>query len=47
MGLNVYVGTLTRYYAGEWELVTQTAAREAGLSFEVVRKQFGTPTKSA
>jgi hypothetical protein len=26
MGLDIYVGTLTRYYAGEWETAVHTAA---------------------
>jgi hypothetical protein len=30
MPLNIYVGTLTRYYAGDWETVIQKQAREAG-----------------
>ncbi len=37
MGLDVYVGPFTRYLAGDWELATQTAAREMGLELEVVR----------
>lgn len=37
MGLDVYVGSFTRYLAGDWELATQTAAREMGLKLEVVR----------
>lgn len=38
MGLDVYVGSFTRYYAGEWEVVTAQAARELGAKFEVVRR---------
>ena len=38
MGLDVYVGSFTRYYAGGWELVTAQAARELGAKFEVIRK---------
>ncbi|SKA24322.1 hypothetical protein SAMN02745126_04392 [Enhydrobacter aerosaccus] len=30
MALDVYVGSLTRYYAGEWENVAEKAARERG-----------------
>lgn len=30
MALDVYVGPLTRYYAGEWENVAERAARERG-----------------
>jgi hypothetical protein len=39
VGLDLYVGTLTRYLVGDWELVTEKAAREAGLAFELVRTQ--------
>ncbi len=38
MGLDVYVGTLTRYYSGDWELITQRVGRELGLTVEVVRQ---------
>jgi hypothetical protein len=37
MGLDVYVGSFTRCYAGDSELVTQTAARELGLALQVSR----------
>ena len=37
MGLDVYVGSLTRYYAGDWETIIQQAAREQGLEFQVIR----------
>jgi hypothetical protein len=37
MGLDVYVGSLTRYYRGDWETVVQRYARERGLKFQVVR----------
>ena len=30
MALHIYVGSLTRYYAGAWETVIQKQAREAG-----------------
>jgi hypothetical protein len=39
VGLDVYVGTLTRYLVGDWELVTQRFAREVGLTLEVVRSE--------
>jgi hypothetical protein len=39
MGLDVYVGSLTRYYAGDWELIAQQAARETGVPLQVVRAQ--------
>jgi hypothetical protein len=38
MGLDIYCGSLTRYIAGDWELVTQKAAREQGVAFKLVRK---------
>ncbi len=39
MGLDVYVGSLTRYYLQDWESVVQRAAREAGTPIEVVRPE--------
>jgi hypothetical protein len=36
--LDVYVGSLTRYYAGDWELIAQQAAKELGLPIEVIRQ---------
>lgn len=39
MGLDVYVGTLTRYLVGDWELMAETAARELGIPFEVARAE--------
>jgi len=39
MGLDVYVGSLTRYYAGDWELIAQQAARDIGVPLRVVRAQ--------
>lgn len=38
MGLDVYVGTFTRYYAGDWEPVTAQAARDLGAKFQVIRR---------
>lgn len=38
MGLDIYVGSFTRYYAGNWELVAARVARELGATFEVVRQ---------
>ncbi len=38
MGLDVYVGSLTRYYAGDWELMAQKAAKEMGLDLQVIRR---------
>jgi hypothetical protein len=37
MGLDVYVGTLTRYYSGEWETIIQQTAHEAGYTVKIVR----------
>src|SRR4051812_3642430 len=38
MGLDIYVGTLTRYYAGQWETIVQQAGREQGFSVELRRQ---------
>ncbi len=35
MALDVYVGSLTRYYAGEWENTSESAARERGTPFRI------------
>jgi hypothetical protein len=43
MGLDVYVGSLTRYYAGDWELIAQQAAREMGVPLRIVRSQNDPP----
>jgi hypothetical protein len=37
MALDVYVGSLTRYYAGEWENIAEKAARERGASVQARR----------
>jgi len=37
MGLDIYVGTLTRYYSGQWETIAAQTAREQGWSFKTVR----------
>jgi hypothetical protein len=39
MGLDVYVGTLTRYYSRDWETAVQRAARESGLKIEIARER--------
>ena len=36
MGLDVYVGTLTRYYSGQWETAVQAMGKEPGKSITVV-----------
>ena len=37
MALDLYVGTLTRYYLGDWENIGQQWAREHGMPYQVVR----------
>lgn len=37
MGLDVYVGSLTRYFSGEWETVVQRYGREQGIPVQIVR----------
>jgi len=37
MGLDVYVGPLTRYYSFEWETIIQRAGREQGLEVRIAR----------
>jgi hypothetical protein len=37
MGLDVYVGSLTRYYAGDWETIVQQAGREQGFEVRIER----------
>ena len=39
MGLDVYVGTLTRYVVGDWELITETVGRELGIPVRVERAE--------
>ncbi len=37
MGLDVYVGSLTRYTVGEWLTIVQQAGPDAGLQVQIVR----------
>ena len=37
MGLDIYVGSLTRYYAGDWQTVVQQAGQEMGMAVEIIR----------
>ncbi|MBI3272637.1 MAG: hypothetical protein HYZ53_26850 [Planctomycetes bacterium] len=37
MGLDVYVGSLTRYYAGDWKTIVQQAGERAGFKVVVAR----------
>ena len=39
MGLDIYVGSFTRYYAGDWETVLQQAARETGVEVQIVGRE--------
>lgn len=45
MGLDIYVGSLTRYYRGNWETVCAQAAREQGMDFHVIRTNPGPPER--
>jgi len=38
VGLDVYVGPFSRYYAGDWETIVQQLGREGGLHVEIVRR---------
>ena len=35
MGLDIYVGTLTRYYSGNWKLINQIIAEQEGMTFSI------------
>jgi len=37
MGLDIYVGTLTRYYAGDWQTIVRQSAEGMGMEVQVVR----------
>lgn len=43
MGLDIYVGPLSRYYTGDWETIIQRYARENGMQVQVVRPAERTP----
>jgi len=45
MGLDIYVGSLTRYYCGDWETVIAQAAREQGIGFKLIRSNPEPPDK--
>ena len=40
MGLDVYAGTLIRYYMNNWKTVIQQFAEDNGLKYETIRKLF-------
>ena len=37
MSLDVYVGPLTRYYAGDWETIVQQVAKQSGIPVKIMR----------
>lgn len=39
MGLDIYAGTLTRYYTHNWKTVTQQFAEANGMQFQTIRVQ--------
>ncbi len=43
MALDVYVGPLTRYYAGEWENLSEQTARDRASPFRIGRRGTGDP----
>ncbi len=43
MGLDVYVGPLSRYYSGAWETIVQQAGREQGIPVQIVRSNEPPP----
>lgn len=45
MGLDIYVGSFTRYYSGDWETVVARTAREQGVGFRVIRSNPDPPDK--
>lgn len=38
MGLDIYVGTLTRYYSGNWKTIVQQYAEQTGTTVQIVRQ---------
>ncbi len=39
MGLDIYAGTLTRYYAHNWKTVSQQFVEDNGMNFQTIRAQ--------
>ncbi len=37
MGLDLYVGQLTRYHVGDWKTIIQQSSREQGMKCEIIR----------
>jgi hypothetical protein len=46
MALDVYVGSLTRYYTGDWENVVERAARERGVQYRAERQGHAADAES-
>ena len=44
MGLDVFVGPLSRYYTGDWETVVQQMGRQTGMPITVIRPKAATPS---
>ena len=44
MGLDIYVGSLSRYYLGAWETIVQQAARQQGFNVRVIRPAAPKPS---
>jgi hypothetical protein len=44
MGLDIYVGSLIRYYTGNWETIIQQYGRETGMEIQVHRPPPPTPS---
>lgn len=47
MGLDIYAGTLTRYYTHNWKTVTQLFAEANGMNFQTIRPQQAEEEPSA
>ena len=47
MGLDIYAGTLTRYYSRNWKSATQKWAEENGLSYDTIRPDGETTQEEA
>jgi hypothetical protein len=46
MGLDIYAGTLTRYYAKNWKTVTQQWAERNGVGFKTIRPNEESPQET-
>ena len=38
MGLDIYAGTLTRYYTRNWKTITQQFSEQYGFNYKVIRQ---------